>query len=156
MDALATFNPIYWLTQTAAMALTALLIPKLRVTSIFGPLLAVATLSVINSTVWSSGLFSKLPDSLTTQTLSLLAINGAIFWIVVKILPGIEVDGVLPSLVAPIVFTICSILVPKFASEVNWGALRSEAARVYQDTKTFVETAPEEHSQHAHPRGHTR
>ncbi len=130
---------MHWVTQTVAMALTALLLPNLRVTSIFGPIMAVVALSVINTTIWSTDLFSQLPLSASTQGLTLLAINGAIFWLVVKLLPGIESKGVLPVVVGPIVFTVCTMVIPQVIERVNWNAVRTEADRLYSETRKFVE-----------------
>jgi hypothetical protein len=38
----------------------------------------------------SSSLFATLPTGFSQHTLTLLAINGVIFWVVVKIIPGLE------------------------------------------------------------------
>lgn len=138
LNTLATFDPYYWLLQTIAMALTALFIPNLRINSILGPVLAVLALSSINCTLWSQSLFSTLPVTFSERTLTLLAINGAIFWIVVKLVPGIESKGILPVLIAPIVFTTCSVALPKIFSSVDWKVVRVEAARVLGETKRFV------------------
>jgi putative membrane protein len=138
LQQLPAFDLSYWVIQTIAMAVTALLIPNLRITSIFGPILAVAALSAINFSVWSSDLFSALPNTLSTQALTLFTVNGAIFWIVVKIIPGIESKGFLPVLLAPIVFTTCSVFLPQVITQVNWQAVRTEAQKVVGETKRFV------------------
>jgi len=146
---LPVFDLTFWVMQTVAMALTTLLIPNLRVTSIFGPILAVAVLSIINMSVWSSGLFSTLPNSLSTQALTLLLINGGIFWAVVKLLPGIESKGILPVLIAPIVFTTCSVALPRIAANINWQQVGLEANKLIGETKRFVaETDHKSHGKH--------
>jgi hypothetical protein len=129
----------FWITQCLAMALAVLLIPKLRVTSIFGPILAVVTLALINTTVWSSQLFSVLPSAISAQTLILLLINGAIFWAVVKILPGIETDGILPSLIAPVVFTLCTLAVPRVVEQVNWDTVLNQTKQIAEQVKSYVQ-----------------
>lgn len=139
MNVLPSFDLTFWITQTIAMALTALFIPKLRVTSIFGPILAVIALSLINSSLWSSSLFSAIPQSFSAQTLTLFVINGGIFWGVVKLLPGIECDGVLPCLVAPLVFTACSVAVPTVGAQIDWNSVSAQAAQLYQETRRYVE-----------------
>ena len=138
--AIPAIDFIFWVTQCLAMALAALLIPKLRVTSIFGPVLAVVALGFINTTVWSSQLFFSLPDHISIHTLILLAINGTIFWVVVKIMPGIETDGILPSLIAPIVFTLCALAIPRVAERVDWDAVRNRAAQSVGQVKGYVES----------------
>jgi len=136
----------FWITQCVAMALAALLIPKLRVTSILGPVLAVAALGFVNTKVWSSELFFALPSDLSIQTLILLLVNGAIFWIVVKVLPGIETDGILPSLVAPIVFTLCALAVPRVVERVDWNTVLNRATQVMGQVKGYVESPQSESS----------
>jgi len=104
-------NLEYWIFHTVAMLLTALIIPRLRITSIFGAVLTVFALVVVNSTVWNAALFFELPNSMTTRTVLLLLSNGVIFWLLVKILPGIEVDGFLPAVAAPIIFTLLTVAI---------------------------------------------
>jgi len=85
-----------WLLNTIAMMLTALVIPGLRITSIFGAIGIVLALAIVNQTVWNAAMFETIPHAATVQALVLVVANGAIFWILAKLLPGIEVKGVLP------------------------------------------------------------
>lgn len=117
----------YWILQTLAMMLTALLIPGLKVSSIFGPFLAVVTLAFINTKVWDAALFMQIPDQFSVQTGLLLLTNGAIFWVIVKLLPGIEISGILPALLAPIVFTVSSVVMSIYAPQVDWLLLLDQA-----------------------------
>lgn len=133
------FDLYSWGLQCAAMALTALLIPNLKVTSIFGPVLAVIGLALINSYVWSSTLFSTIPDSISAQTGTLFLINGVIFWLVVKVMPGIETKGVLPSLMAPLVFSLCSLVITRYSSSIDWVAVESQSAKLIADAKRYVQ-----------------
>jgi putative membrane protein len=128
----------YWIVQTAAMMLTALLIPNLRITSIFGALLVVFALGLVNATVWDAALFFQVPQAVTTQALVLLLANGAIFWVLVKILPGIEVDGVLPALVAPIVFTLISLLVSRHGRDIDWVGLLDRAIAALESARSYL------------------
>jgi len=115
----------YWFLQSLAMALTALLIPGLRVTSVFGALATVVALALVTATVWDAALFFSVPHAVSTQMVVLLVSNGVIFWVLVKLLPGIEVDGILPALAAPVVFTLVSLLVSNYGREIDWGQLLS-------------------------------
>lgn len=114
------FNFNYWFLQTVAMMLTALIIPNLTVTGPFGAFITVFAIAFINSKVWDAALFFQLPDTLTVQALVLFFSNGTIFWILVKLLPGIEVTGFLPALIAPLVFTVCSLLIDEYAKDIDW------------------------------------
>jgi|GEM_PF-1177258 len=120
------FNLNYWILQSIAMAVTVLLIPKLRVTSLFGPTAAVVALAFVNAHIWDAALFLKIPDSASTKALTVFLANGAIFWLIVKILPGIEVTGVLPALIAPVVFTATSVLIAKYGQSIDFLAVGKE------------------------------
>ena len=120
IQTLLSFNFDYWILQTLAMFVTALLIPKLKITSIFGAFTTVVAIAFMNSKVWDAALFFNLPNSISTQALSLLLTNGLLFWILVKILPGIEISGFLPAVLAPIVFTVCSLIIDALLPHINW------------------------------------
>jgi len=113
----------YWILQTVAMMVTALLIPRLRITGILGALGTVVALAFINATFWDAALFFSLPKSATAHALTLVLANGVIFWILVKLLPGIEIKGVLPALVAPLVFAICSMLIHRYGQGIDWAQI---------------------------------
>ena len=102
------------------MALTALLLPGLRVTSIFGPFLAVIAIAFLNATLWDAALFFKIPDGMHIQAALLLLVNGIIFLVVVKAMPGIEIRGVIPAILAPVIFTVSSMLIEEHGRDVNW------------------------------------
>ena len=127
----------YWFLQMVAMLLTALLIPHLRITSIFGALGMVAALAFLNATVWDAALFFHVPDALTTHVLLLFLVNGVIFWILVKLLPGIEVEGIVPALVAPVVFMGLSLLIDTYGREVDWVAVLNWTIEKMQVLRDF-------------------
>lgn len=119
------------------MGLTCLLIPKLRITGLFGAVGIVIGLALVNATVWDAALFFSVPDSLSLHALTVFAANGLLFWVMVKLLPGIEVEGILPALVAPVVFSVLSLLVGYWGAEIDWaGVLRT----VMQELQAFRDT----------------
>jgi len=109
----------YWALQTIAMMLTAALIPRMRITSIFGALGIVLALALVNATVWDTALFFSVPASVSRQALTLLAANGVLFWVLVKLLPGIEIEGFAPAFVAPVVFTALSLAISAYGREID-------------------------------------
>ena len=111
----------FWILQLFAMMLTLLLIPRLRVTGISGALLMVGGIALVNAFLWDAELFYALPKSPSMNALMLLLANGVIFWLLVKLLPGIEVEGVLPALIAPVVFTCCAVIIHRYGKDVDWG-----------------------------------
>lgn len=127
-----------WLLNTVAMMLTALVIPGLRITSIVGAISIVLALAVVNQTLWSAAMFETIPHAATVQTLVLVVSNGAIFWILAKLLPGIEVKGILPALVAPIVFTVLSGLVWKYGAHVDLAALGEKAVEKVKELRDWI------------------
>lgn len=126
-----------WIFQTVAMALTALLIPRLTITSIFGAIGCVAALALVNATLWDVALFFSIPDNLGTHTLLLIAANGLIFWAIVKLLPGIEVSGFLPALAAPLLFTVLSLVITHYGRQVDWPAAINYLVGEAKQTKEF-------------------
>ena len=69
--------------------------------------------------------------------------NGVIFWGIVKLLPGIEVEGVWPALVAPMVFAVLSILIPTLAEEIDWGKVgHGLLALIAEVREYFAQTPP--------------
>lgn len=117
------FDIEYWAMQCAAMLLTCLLIPKLKVDGPIAALITVVALSFVNAHLWSSALFFKVPDTFAYKAILLVLSNGALFWIVVKILPGIEVEGILPALIAPILFSILSLLIDQYKDQIDWALI---------------------------------
>ncbi len=110
----------YWVLQVFAMLLTILLIPRLRMSGLSGALLMVGGLAAVNFYLWDAHLFFALPDSFSARAALLVVTNGLIFWALAKIMPGIEIDGVMPAIAAPVVFTGCSILIHNYGGTVDW------------------------------------
>ena len=130
VDFITTFNVEYWALQTAAMLITALLIPGLRVRGPISALLTVITLAVVNAKFWDAASFFALPNSWTVHAAVLVLANGILFWVIVKILPGIEVQGFLPALVAPLIFSACSLMVPEIARTIDWSVVWAQAIHI--------------------------
>ena len=109
--------------QTLAMMVTALLLPKVRITSLFGAIGCVVALAIVNATLWDVALFFSIPDSLSLHAALLLVANGFIFWIIAKLLPGIEVEGFFAALIAPVVFTVLSVVFYAYGRSVDWAVV---------------------------------
>jgi putative membrane protein len=106
--------------QMVAMLLTIFFIPRLWITSPVGALGILIAIAMINATFWDASLFFFLPDTLSANSLKLLATNGVLFWILVKLVPGIRVQGVLPALVAPLLFTVISTMLNMLSAHLDW------------------------------------
>ncbi len=125
------------------------MIPGLKITNITGPILAVVTLALINSTIWSTALFLNVPDHFSIEIFTLLFSNAILFWLVVKLLPGIEIEGILPAFIAPVLYSILSIVVSRYAPMVPWaeiahrilgfiGALKEDLSKTQQKTSLLL------------------
>jgi putative membrane protein len=135
-----TMNPTirFWVLQTLAMMITAFLIPGLRITSILGTILIVVALALVNATVWDAALFFSLPASATAEALVLVLANGAIFWLLVKFLPGIEVRGILAALASPIVFTLVNMLLRRYALEIDFQEIGREVIDAIEQLRDWL------------------
>lgn len=138
---LDSINVNYWVLQTIAMALTALLLPGLRITNPLGALGAVVALAFVNAHVWDAALFMSIPDTFSSQAITLIVANGVVFWVLVKILPGIESSGVLPVIAAPLVFSILSMFIHSYAKDVDWAALGERGVAKVQEFRDEVRSA---------------
>ena len=105
------------------ISLTSLLLPNLKITGISGALFTISALTFVNSTIWDPTLFSYIPEELSKRAIIITLINGFIFWGIVKILPGIEIKGLLTAIFAPILITIFTYLANRYLNEVNFIAL---------------------------------
>ena len=132
----------YWALQTAAMMLTAAVIPRMRITSIFGALGIVLALALVNATLWDTALFFSVPSSFSRHALTLLAANGILFWVLVKLLPGIEIDGFAPAFVAPVVFTALSLAVSAYGRDLDVIELAKRGAEWVSTFRDGLDTAP--------------
>lgn len=134
----------YWFLQTCAMIITAILIPGLKISGPFGAFITVVSLALVNAKLWDTALFFNIPNSLTVHTGALFLANGIIFLILVKLLPGIEVEGILPALVAPVVFTVCSLIISQYGEMIDWMAILTALIGLLTQLRDyFLETSPD-------------
>lgn len=127
----------YWLLQTVAMLLTCLLLPKLTVSGPIPAFLTVLSLSFVNAHLWDSALFFKIPNEFAYKALLLVLTNGFFFWIIVKLLPGIEISGILPAILAPIIFSILSLLIDQYKEQIDLAAIYSYIADHIKLLRTY-------------------
>jgi uncharacterized membrane protein YvlD (DUF360 family) len=137
MDQLNNIDFKYWLLQTLAMMLTCFLLPKLRVSGPIPALLTVVTLSFVNSHLWSSALFLKIPDEMAYKAIMLVLTNGALFFVVVKILPGIEISGILPAILAPLIFSGLSIFIDQYKEQIDLGQIYTYLMEYFKLAKSY-------------------
>lgn len=131
----------FWAFQTIAMLITAWLLPGLKVSGPIPAFITVIALALVNAKIWDAALFFSVPDAMTTQAIVLLVANALIFWVVVKLLPGIEIDGVFSAVAAPVLFTVTSLFLSVVAKDVDWNHVLEKTKEVAQQVKDFVEAS---------------
>lgn len=135
---LFSFNFSYWALQTAAMMLTVFILPRLRVSGPLGAFATVVALAFVNSHVWNAALFFSIPDTFSYQVACIFLANGVIFWVLVKILPGIEVDGFLAALFAPVLFSLISLFLSRYATDIDWIRLMQWSLEQLQELQEML------------------
>jgi putative membrane protein len=121
------------LLNIAAVGITVGLIPRLYVTSITGVFALAVALAIVNATIWDPKLFAYIPTEFSNRALILVLVNGLLFWILAKLLPGIKTEGFVPSLLAPIVLTIITGLVHQYGRDHDPVQVSAKAVKVVAD-----------------------
>ena len=145
-ELLEAVNFQYWILQSIAMMLTALLIPKFEISNPFSALATVVVLSFVNAQVWDTALFFHIPDHISVQFPMLLIANGVIFWVIAKFVPGIDVKGFLPAVAAPLVFTITSWVIGTYFKDVDLWALALTIIDYVSQAREYFLNSGLEHS----------
>ncbi len=127
-------NLNFWVLQTIAMMITAFVLPGLKVSGPVAALGAVLAISFMNAHLWDAALFFQVPDQLSYQVLMLFVSNGVLFWILAKLLPGIEISGIVSALLAPLILTLTSVFLATYAKDIDWFKIWE----VFRDTVTGV------------------
>jgi len=124
-----------WGVQTVAMMVTAALLPGLKISNPLGALLMVISIAISNTLLWDAALFFAIPDNFSSQTATLVLCNGILFLTLVKLLPWIETDRILPCLIAPLVFSVTNVAADRYAKDIPWGKLAHDGIEVIQRFK---------------------
>jgi putative membrane protein len=124
-----------WILQVIAMLITAFIMPGFTVSGPISALIAVVSLGFLNNYLWDAALFFSIPDSLTIHALTLVFANGILFWVLVKVLPGIDTKGLFAPFIVPILFTIISIGLNEYADKIQWSKLFTSVKEIIFETK---------------------
>lgn len=131
------FGPLVF--QTVALLITAYLLPRFEISGPISAFIMVVVIGIVNSTLWDAALFYSIPNSITAQTVTTLAVNAVLFWILAKVLPGVQIHGILPALVAPVVFTVISIATYQLGRDVNWHAVGTGVQGGFDFLKNYIQ-----------------
>lgn len=124
--------------QVVALALTALILPGLKINSLFSLVGLVVIITLVNAHFWDAALFYSIPDSLSLRAISTLIVNGLIFFVLVRVLPGIECRGLFTAIISPVLFTFLTITLSHYGEDVNWQSVGAFILSVVDALKGYL------------------
>jgi putative membrane protein len=101
---------IVWLVNTLALLGVAYLMPSVHVESLGTAVIAAAVLALANAIIRPILILLTLPATILTLGLFIFVINGLLFLGVAHLVPGFQVAGLWPAILASIVFSLISWL----------------------------------------------
>ncbi len=101
---------VRWLVNAAALYLTALLLPGIRLRGLVATLLAAAVLGIVNAVLRPLLLLLSLPLNLVTLGLFTFVINALLLLLTAALVPGFEVRGFWPAVLGAVVLGAISFL----------------------------------------------
>ena len=101
---------IVWLIHTVALLGVAYFMTSVQIQSFGAALLAAALLGLANAVVRPILVLLTLPVTVLTLGLFILVINGVIFLGIAHLVPGFQVAGLWPAILAAILYSIFSWL----------------------------------------------
>jgi putative membrane protein len=101
---------VVWLIHTAALLGVAYFMTSVEIQSFGTALLAAALLGLANAVVRPILVLLTLPVTVLTLGLFILVINGVIFLGIAHLVPGFQVAGLWPAILAAILYSIFSWL----------------------------------------------
>lgn len=81
----------HWLTITAALGVTAWILPGVEIRSLVALAVAALVLGFVNAVVKPVLVLLTLPITVVTLGLFYLVVNGVAFWLAAAVVPGFEV-----------------------------------------------------------------
>jgi len=101
---------VVWLIHTAALLGVAYFMTSVEIQSFGTALLAAALLGLANAVVRPILVLLTLPVTVLTLGLFLLVINGIIFLGIAHLVPGFQVTGLWPAILAAVLYSVFSWL----------------------------------------------
>ena len=101
---------VVWVVNTIALLVVAYFMPSVRVESAATAFIAAAVLGLANAVIRPILILLTLPVTILTLGLFIFVINGLLFLGVTHLVPGFQVAGLWPAILASIVFSLVSWL----------------------------------------------
>jgi len=105
------------LVNAATIALAAALVPGIRLEGAMPALLAGVVLGLINALVRPVLVIVTFPLTLLTLGLFLLVLNGVCLAVTAWLVPGFDVDGLLPAVLGALLVSVVSWALTAFVSD---------------------------------------
>lgn len=109
----APFVLVRWLVNAAALYLTALLLPGIRLRGVVATLIAAAVLGVVNAVLRPLLLLLSLPLNLVTLGLFTFVVNALMLLLTAALVPGFEVRGFWSAFLGALVLGVISFLLSR-------------------------------------------
>ncbi|MES3025066.1 MAG: phage holin family protein [Pseudomonadota bacterium] len=97
-----------WFINAAALFALPYLMDSVTIKDIGTALVAALVLGLVNALIRPVLVLLTLPVTLISLGLFIFVINGLLFWGVAQFVPGFQVSGFLPAIIAAIVYSIIS------------------------------------------------
>ena len=101
---------VVWLVNTLALLAVAYLMTSVTVQSFGAALVGALVLGLANAVVRPILVLLTLPVTVLTLGLFIFVINGIVFLGVTKLVPGFDVAGLWPAILAAILYSIISFI----------------------------------------------
>ncbi|MDP5009523.1 MAG: phage holin family protein [Glaciimonas sp.] len=99
---------ITWLINAAALFAVPYLMQSVTVDSVITALIAALLLGLVNTLIRPILMILTLPATVVTLGLFIFILNGLMFWLVTKLVPGFHVAGFWSAIGGAIVYSIIS------------------------------------------------
>ena len=110
---------VVWLINTVALLAVSYLMSSVQVESFVTALVAALLLGLANAVVRPILILLTLPVTILTLGLFIFVINGLVFLAVAQLVPGFQVAGLWPAILAAIVFSLVSWLLSALVLNPN-------------------------------------
>jgi len=98
-----------WLVNALALLAIAMIVPGFHVSSFLTALLAALVLGLVNALIRPILFILTLPVTIITLGLFAFVVNALMIWLVSTVVPGFQVDGFVPALLAAILLWVVSV-----------------------------------------------
>ena len=108
---------VVWLVNTLALLAVAYLMTSVTIQSFGAALVGALVLGLANAVVRPILVLLTLPVTVLTLGLFIFVINGIVFLGVTKLVPGFDVAGLWPAILAAILYSIISFILSALVLE---------------------------------------